>query len=302
LGELAAELHKPGRIHFTRRRVFVGSVDEIWSADLVDMRSFSKFNNGYKYLLTVIDTFSKYAWVVPLKSKTGKDIIDAFSVIFKDGRYPKMLWVDQGSEFYKKAFKKFLGQIKMYKTFNEGKAVIVERFHRTLKTNMWKYFSAYNTYKYINVLPDLVKKYNNTIHSSIKMTPSQASKIQNEPDVYFNLYDYNKKLKQKPKFKVGDKVRIAKKKRHFEKGYTTNWTEEIFTIDEILAYKIEDLSGESIKGSFYEQKLQKTQETFRIEKIIKRKGNKLLVKWRGYPDSFNEWINVNNLRGITPQK
>ena len=140
-----------------------------------------------------------------------------------------------------------------------------------------KYFTANSTNVYINQLPDLVKEYNNTRHSSIKMTPVKASKKENELTVWRNLYpDHLEICDIKPKFSIGDKVRISKKKKTFEKGYTTRWTEEIFTIVEVKhtqppTYKIADLNGEEIQGSFYEPELQKTsQELFRIEKVIKR--------------------------------
>ena len=164
-----------------------------------------------------------------------------------------------------------------------------------MKEKMFKYFSENSTRKYIDILDELVEDYNYTVHSSIKMTPVEASKEENENKVWRNLY--NSPERKTPKFSVGDKVRISKKKGIFEKGYTPKWTEEIFTISKIqytdpVTYKITaDYNGEEIKGSFYEQELQKTtQETFRIEKIIRKKGNKSLVKWLGYPANFNSWV------------
>ena len=145
-----------------------------------------------------------------------------------------------------------------------------------MKERMWKYFTDNNTNRYVDVLPDLVKGYNDTRHSSIKMTPVEASKKKNELKVWRTLYpDHLERRDINPEFSVGDKVRISKKKKTFEKGYTTRWTEEIFTIVEVkctlpITYKIADLNGEEIKGSFYEPELQKTsQQLFRIEKVIK---------------------------------
>ena len=146
-----------------------------------------------------------------------------------------------------------------------------------MKEKMWKYFTDNNTSVYIDILPDLVKNYNNTRHSSIKMTPVEASKKKNELTVWRNLYPEHLEIRDiKPNFSIRDKVRITKKKKTFEKGYTTRWTEEIFTIVEVkrtspVTYKTTDLNGEEIKGSFYEPELQKTsQQLFRIEKVIKR--------------------------------
>ena len=184
--------------------------------------------------------------------------------------------------------------IELYSTENEEKSSVVERWIRTMKEKMWKYFTANSTNVYINVLPDLVKEYNNTRHSPIKMTLVKASKKENELRVWRNLYPEHLEIYDiKAKFSVGDKVRISKKKKPFEKGYTTRWTDEIFTIIEVkrtlpTTYKIADLNGEEIKGTFYEPELQKnSQELFRIEKVIKRGKKKSLVKWKGYSDDFN---------------
>ena len=167
---------------------------------------------------------------------------------------------------------------------------------------MFKYFSANSTRKYIDILDKLLAKYNNTVHSLLGMTPNEASEKANETKVWQKWYaNYQPAKRMSPKFKVGDKVRITRKKGIFEKGYTPRWTEEVFTVSEIrytdpITYKIVDYNNEEIKGSFYEQELQKTtQEMFRIEKVLKRKGNKSLVKWFGYPDSFNSWVDNSEL-------
>ena len=267
------------------------------------MQAFSKFNRGVKYLLAVIDVFSKYGWLIPLKDKTGKSVASALKTIFeerKPEKKPEKMWVDKGKEFYNKDVKDL---IELYSTENEEKSSVVERWIRTMKEKMWKYFTANSTNVYINVLSDLVKEYNNTRHSSIKMTPVKASKKENELMVWRNLHPDRLEIRGiNPKFSVGDKVRISKKKKTFEKGYTTRWTEEIFTIAEVQrtqppTYKITDLNGEEIKGTFYEPELQK--ELFRIEKVIKRGKKKSLVKWKGYSDDFNSWVDNKDIVNIT---
>ena len=299
---LSDELHKPVRKKFNRRRVIVRGIDEIWAADLADMKAFSKANKGFVFLLLVIDIFSKYGWIVPLKDKTGKSVASALKTIFKE-RKPEKIWVDKGKEFYNKDVKDL---INLYSTENEEKSSIVERWIRTMKEKMWKYFTDKNTNTYIDILPDLVKKYNNTKHSSIKMTPVEASKKENELTVWRNLYpDRHERIEINPKFSVGDRVRISKKKAVFEKGYTTRWTEEIFTITKIqhtspITYKIADLNGEEIDGTFYEPELQKTkQQVFRIEKIIKKGKDKSLVKWKGYSDKFNSWVDNKDIVNLS---
>ena len=262
------------------------------------MKTFEKYNDGYTFLLLVIDIFSKYGWVIPLKNKEGKTVAEALKNIFEE-RKPEKLWTDKGTEFYNKDVKKL---IEIYSTENEEKSSVVERWIRTMKEKMFKYFTENNTYNYIEALPELVEDYNNTVHSSTKLTPIDASKEKNELTVWRNLYpDRYKTNRLNPKFSVGDEVRISKKKKVFEKGYTTRWTEEIFTIKEIretnpITYILEDLQGEKIKGTFYEPELQKTeQQVFRIEKIIKKEKNKSLVKWKGYPDKFNSWVDNKDL-------
>ena len=257
------------------------------------MKAFSEFNQGFNFLLLVIDIFSKYGWIIPLENKEGKTVASALKTIFKERKTEKT-WVDKGKEFYNKDVKAL---IELYSTENEEKSSVVERWIRTMKEKMWKYFTDHNTNVYIDILPDLVKDYNNTKHSSIKMTPVEASKKKNELTVWRNLYpDRLDILDINPKFSVGDKVRISKKKKTFEKGYTTRWTEEIFTITKInhtspVTYKIADLNGEEIDGTFYEPELQKTsQQLFRIEKVIEKGKNKSLVKWKGYSNDFNSWV------------
>jgi len=160
----------------------VNGIDKILAADLVEMQSFSKFNCGVRYLLTVIDVFSKYGWMLPLEDKTGKSVADALKNIFKKSkREPEKLWTDKGREFYNKHVKE-LG-VELYSTENEEKSSVVERWNRTMKEKMFKYFTANNTNKYIDVLDDFVEGYNNTRHSSMKMTPVEASKKENEVGV-----------------------------------------------------------------------------------------------------------------------
>ena len=195
----------------------------------------------------------------------------------------------------------------MYSTENEEKSSGVERWNRTIKSKMWKQFTVQRNTRYLDMLPKLVKEYNNKKHSSIKMTPIEASKKSNEGTVYFNLYGDMRQVTSQLKFKVGDKVRISKYKRNvFDKGYTPNWTEELFIIDKIqytnpIKYKLKDLRGDDIQGSFYEPELLKdTQDVFRIDKVIWRdyKKKQTLVKWKGYSDDFNSWISFKDLQTI----
>ena len=168
--QLANELHKPIIKKIKKRKVYSSFRDNIWSADLADMQSLSKCNKGIRFLLCAVDFFSKYAWVVPLKDKRGATIVNAFQNIISKGRKPNKIWVDQGGEFYNKLSKRFLkiNNIEMNSTYNEGKSVVPERFIRTLENKIFKHMTALSKNVYFDVLDDIVKKYNNTVHRTIK--------------------------------------------------------------------------------------------------------------------------------------
>ena len=277
--QLADELHKPIIRKFKKRKVYSAFKNNIWDVDLADMQLLSKYNKGIRFLLCVIDNFSKYAWVVPLKDKKGISIVKAFQSILKQSnRKPNKIWVDKGSEFYNAYFKKWLrnNDIVMYPTHNEGKSVVAERYIRTLKSKIYKYMTSISKNVYIDKLDDIVNEYNNTYHTTIKMKPVDV-----KDNIYINA---DKEINNEdPKFKVGDLVRISKYKNIFAKGYMPNWSEEVFVIKKVKntvpwTYVINDLNGEEITGTFYEKELQKTnQEEFRIEKVIRRKGDKLML-------------------------
>ena len=182
----------------------------------------------------------------------------------------------------------------MYSTPNEGKSVVAERFVKTLKNKIYKHMTTIGKNVCFNVLDDIVKDYNNTIHSSIKIKPKDF-----KYDTFVeNVEETNEK---DPEFKIADHVRIPKYKNIFSKSYRPNWSKEIFVINKIQntvhwTYLINDLNGKEIKGSFYEKELQKTdQKEFKIKKVIKKKGDKLYVKWKSYDRSFNSWINKKDI-------
>ena len=220
--QLAEELHKPIIKRSEKRKVHAAFKDNIWGADLVDMQLLGRYYKGIRFLLCVIDIFSKYTWVFPLKDKKGISIVKAFQIILKQSnRKPDKIWVDKGSEFYNASFKKWLqdNDIVMYSTNNEGKSVVAERFIRTLKSKIYKYMTSISKNVYINKLDDVVDEYNNTYHTTIKMKP-------------YNTYiNTDKETNDKdPNFIVGDRVRTSKYKNIFAKGDTPNWSEEVFVI------------------------------------------------------------------------
>ena len=286
--QLADELHKPIIKNFKRRKVHSSFKDNIWGVHLADMSLISKFNKGIKYLLCVIHLFSRFAWVIGIKDKKEPSIVNGFKKILNSSeRKPNKIWLDHGSEFYNKVFKKFVKEnnVEMYSTHNEGKSVVAERFIKTLKNKIYKHMTTLGKNVYFNVLDYILNKNNNSFHSSIEMKPK---------DVTDDSFVYNEEFNKKdPKYQIGDNVRISKYKNIFAKGYIPNWSEKVFVVKMIKntvlwTYKINNLNGEEILGSFYEKELQKTdQKEFRIEKVIKKKRDKLCVKWKGYDKSFN---------------
>ena len=292
------ELHRPARKHFHRRKVFQVGINDTFQIDLVEMIPYAAENNDYKYLLTAIDIFSKKAFARALKTKTGAEVAKAMdSIITENGSPPRNVHSDQGKEFFNKDFKNLMKKynINLYNTFSELKASIVERFNRTLKTKMWKMFSLNGNYQWINHLQSLIDDYNNSVHRTIKMKPIEVTK-QHEPLLFKTVYK-NRIITSKNRFKAGDYVRITKYKGIFRKGYEPNWSTEIFQVDHVhptepVTYTLRDNTS-IMSGGFYEHELQKVKykDVYLVEKVVKKKGNQLLVKWLGFDEKFNSWIN-----------
>jgi Integrase core domain/Chromo (CHRromatin Organisation MOdifier) domain len=297
----AYTLHKPLRKKFPRRRTFAKGINDLFQADLADMQNLSQYNDGHRYILTCIDVFSKRAFALAIKDKRGKTLAASFEEIFSD-TVPNMIQTDRGVEFLNTSvqavFKKY--NIHHYWSLNDDiKAACVERFNRTLKTRLYRYFTAKHTNRWIDVLQSLINSYNKSFHRTIGMTPNDVTS-DNAQQVAERMYP--QKVKPKFKFHLGDNVRITIYKHIFVKGYTQNWTNEVYTVTERHesnppTYTIRDLADEEIKGRFYEQELQKVVRTeedeYIVEKVLKtRKRNGKLehyVKWNGYGDKFNSW-------------
>lgn len=281
-------LHKPVKRKFQTRRYLVSGIDHQWQADLVDMQAHKNKNNGYSYILTVIDIFSRYAFAEPIKSK--RDVKSAMQIIFKrDARKPMRLQTDQGTEFENKEMREFYkkNNIVQFSVKSPYKAAIVERFHRSLRGRMFRYFTKNATNKWIDVLQLLVRGYNGSPHKTLNNQTPISINHENEMEIWL---ERNKNItsKKDPVFNIGQLVRLAKVKKTFDRGYTPNWTEELFKVHAIhrkhdpITYVISDLEGEIIEGKFYKEELQKVANVFRIEKVLKKKGKKLYVKWLGY--------------------
>ena len=309
----AYTLHVQRRKRFPRNKYIVNNIDDLWQVDLAVFNNLAPYNDGYKYLLVVIDVFSKYSWVRILRRKTGKEVNKALESIFDaDKRKPQNIQSDKGKEFISILSKSFFKKhnINFYTTRNpDTKAAVVERVLKTIKSRLWRYFTYKNTLRYIDIIQAIVHGYNNTRHSSIKMAPAKVNES-NILQVWRTLYKKKDKY-QSAKLKVGDTVRVSKEKKHFAKGYEKNWTEEVFTISRVIrhpvpVYELKDMSGEVIDGTFYEPELQKVivpkSKVYKIDQILEMKGTgknkRVLVKWKGYPSKFNSWVPASQIMDI----
>lgn len=308
-------LHKAPIRKFSRPKVETSGMEYQWQSDLVDMSNYAAENNGYKFILTVIDVFSKLAFAKPLKNKSAKSITNAFDEILNEyrGRNPVKIQTDKGKEYMNSEFARWCKEHLINHFTSEDddmKAQIVERFNRTLKNKMYRMFQARGNQVWYDKLHELVKSYNNTEHSSIKMAPSQVTR-EDQPKILSTLYPNSPFRIQniKPQApKIGDHVRLQMPKIIFKKGYAPQWTEEIFIIteakgiDHIPHYKVTDLMREEIRGTFFPKQLQKVAvpNNWKINAIIERndKQNQVKVSWKGYPEKFNSWIKTSDLKKI----
>jgi len=303
--------------NFQRGRVIVAGIDDQFDADLASLTYYADDNDGYKYLLMVIDIFSHFGWVQPLKDKTSVQIVNAFDKILSDGRIPKRLRTDAAKDFTSDRFQKYVKgrNIVHFVTHTEKQANYVERFIKTLKSKIYRYMVGKNTPRYIDVLQKIVDSYNKTWHSGIRSEPINVNK-RNENQLWWQMYwpkePYDKKKKQheiKYTFKVGDRVRTTYVRRHFQREYDSRWTGEIFKISRRFMrqgqpiYRLVDWYDRPLQGTFYQKELQKVETTdedmFKIEKVIKYKGRgnrrEVLVRWLGWPKQFDSWIPASNL-------
>ena len=254
--KIAKEIFSPVVKKFDRIQIQTHYKDECWSIDLIDRSSLAKYNKNYKFIFTIIDNHTKFAWAIPLKDKSGKSTTTAFKKLIETSkRKPEKVWSDRGKVFYNKTFLDFLKQneIQIYSTHSDLKAVFVERFNRTLLDLIKEPMYIEGKACWLNHINSALDKYNNRVHTTTRMTPFEASNKPIDPPTFVN------KPKQ-PKFQVGDYVRVPDKRNIYSKGYTTNWNRELFKIQKInptnpITYTLEDENNEQIAGKYYEQEL-----------------------------------------------
>lgn len=312
-------LHRERRKVFPRAPIVVRDMDDQWELDLVEMQPFAKYNGGMRYILCCIDVLSKMAWAMPVKRKTAEQVSAAFQCILEQAhpRCPRSIRTDRGKEFCNTNFKALCVKysIHAFTTNSDQKCAVIERWNRTLKSRMWRYFRHESTLVWTDVLQNLVNAYNHSFHRSIKCSPIEVNKS-NEMEIWHRLYDgklpETRSSTPSPKFKVGMSVRISlhNPANPFTKGYKKGWSEEVFEIKSHHPkhyphlYSLSDAKGEELEGKFYEHELQQVSDAKKlwiIDKVLdikKRKNGQhyYLVQWR---DSKKpSWVHQKDLRKI----
>lgn len=304
---LHREFHKQKRntsfSHFKRYQ---------FQMDLVEIQEHAKYNDNVRYLLNVIDTFTRYAFVRPLKDKKATTVLDQFkSILLEAKKNPYMIVMDRGTEFNNAIFRAYCAEknIKLVTPKANIHAAFIERFNRTLQIIIYKYMTEKETNRFIDMLQPLVTSYNKRKHRMINMSPLEA---ENTPENQLNINLLQAKREEKikkiqPKYTIGTYVRIAKQKGKFSRSYQEQTAQEIFKIykvdvsKKIPLYHIETYNGdEQILGGFYSFELTPVStDIFRVEKVLRRRTfrgiRQLYVKWKGFDSKYNSWINENDI-------
>ena len=266
---------KAPKKNYITNKTDVYYIDDIWSLDILDLKDYGPENNrGYRYVLVIIDNFSKFGWTIPLKNKNAQTLKDSFeNILITSKRKPNLIETDRGKEFYNNIFQDFLNKnnIKLYSRNSSYGAVFAERFNRTIRDLLKKIVFENGDANWIDVLQTITKQYNNKVHSSTKLTPIQASLKKNEGYVYKKLLDKRKKVT--PKFQVNDLVRTADLKRTFSKGDTTNWSYKLYKITEIVNDTIPSYKIDNLKERYNESLLKKTELTMKENSTVMKKLN-----------------------------
>lgn len=305
-GQFAYTLHRPARRHFKRNPIYASGIDRQWQADLADMQALADENDRARYMLTVVDVFSKYAWAVPIRTKDATTVTAGFAEVLRMAkpRCPERLQTDKGTEFFNAPFGRLLKRhgIAHFASESDQKAACVERFNRTIKTRLWTYMTAKATNRWVDVLQDMMQSYNHSRHRTIGMAPADVQKT-DENELWVRMYGDGDTIRKRINRVPDDTmVRVNRWKGEFEKGYMRNWSQEHFKVAGRSAdakrpvYKLKDDAGEEVKGAWYPEEIQPITDTeYRIERVIKRRrganGKKeQFVKWLGWPEKFNSWV------------
>ena len=264
---------KPPKKYFLTNKTDVYHIDDIWSLDILDLKDYGPKNNrGYRYILVIIDNFSKFGWITPLKNKNAQTIKDSFeNILINSKRKPNLIESDRGKKFYSNIFQDFLNEnnIKLYSRNSSYGTVFAERFNRTIRDLLKKIVFEQGDAKWVDILPTITKQYNKKVHSSTKLTPIQASLKKNEGYVYKNLLDKRKKIK--PKFQLNDLVRTADLRKTFSNGDTTNWSYTLYKVTEIINDTMPSYKLDNLPERYNESLLKKTELSKKENKDVMKK-------------------------------
>ena len=310
----AYTLHKKVKLKHRRRRTTVAHEGQQLQADLLDIRNHARDNEGVNYLLTAVDCFSREGWAIPVKYKSGERVAEALAKILRGNGYFS-LQTDKGKEFYNDKVASLLKRegVKHFSVENDDiKASMVERFNQTLRGKIHRSVTARQNKKFLHILPDIVASYNDAKHRALGMAPNEVGP-HNREKLHQRLYVTpipSIKTKTSQPLQPNDVVRISKRRTAFERGYTPNWTRELFRVTRVsndtfpTVYEVSDLANETIRGTFYRQELQlvKEPEEYKVEAVLKTRkktdgGKQYFVRWLGYPDSFNSWVDEKDFVG-----
>lgn len=314
--------HRGVKRRFKRPRVIVSAKDQQFDGDTVNMVQYGKENKGFKYILVLIDIFTRFLWTYPLKTLKAVEMVTAMKEVFSVIT-PEKLRTDNGSEFVNKTVEEYLNSkdVKHFTTRNETKSNFAERVIRTVKSKITHYMTHKQSHEWVSILQDVTKSYNTTFHRSIKMTPAKAReadritlwKVQYETvdNPLRNLKSDKSEIRTYT-LKVGDQVKISFLKKAFERAYDEKWSREVFIItgrvmkQNIAQYTIKSWDNDPVIGRFYQEELQKVHvdnsTIYNIEKVVrkKRKRKKVLclVKWQGWGEQYNTWVPESEIQDI----
>ena len=313
-------IHRIPRKIFPREKIIVEGIDEQWDADLLSVADLATYNDGYTQLFVAIDLFSRYLWVRPLKNKSAKSTAAALKDIFATGRKCTTLRVDRGAEFTGKFITRLLAEENVHciQAYNEFKASYAERANRLIQDKLYKYFYENQTFKYIDILQDVVQSYNSTPHGTTGVAPkdvNQANEYSLYEKIYIPILDKRARESVKYAFEVGQAVRVSFQRKPFQRGYKEHYSEEIFKVNARVPshpprYKLVDLRGEEILGSFYKEELipvsYSESDDFKVEKIVgyKTVGRKryAIIRWYGYSPNFDSLVPAQEVKKYSSQK
>lgn len=304
-------LHKPVKRRFPTRKYRTSGIDHVWQMDLMEMIPYASINKGNRYILTCIDLFSRFARAIATKSKEGKEVASAVLTLFAD-KSPTHVQTDRGKEFYNKHVQEVFTKhkVKHYTVNSQFKAALVERFNRTLREKLNRYFTHTGKKTWIHVLDDIVDTYNKTPHGGIEKQRPIDITLKTEAQLWTNQQQKQVHVRKSP-HKLLEHVRISRiADGPFRKNFDQNWSEEVFriigtdTTANPIMYVVEDIENVVIEGRFYHEELQVVAkpEVYRIEKIIKTRGTgkykQWYVKWYGYDSKHNSWISEKPNLGV----